>query len=119
MAVREIQILQAPHIAEPSDESMAKLEKAMTDRQATARDALKLLGWGASAAMTERLDAAKAALDRFDKLSAELVALSRRNSNVRSLALSLRRTPALVAACDGSLAQLQDALAKDGFTGTR
>jgi hypothetical protein len=69
--------------------------------------------------MTEKLDAAKAALNRFDQLSAELVALSRRNSNVRSLALSLRRTPALVAACDGSLAQLQDALAKDGFTGTR
>jgi len=119
MAVREIQILQAPHIAEPSDESMAKLEKAMTDRQATARDALKLLGWGASAPMTEKLDAAKTALDRFDRLSAELVALSRRNSNVRSLALSLRRTPALVAACDGALAQLQDALARDGFTGTR
>lgn len=119
MAVREIQILQAPHIAEPSDETMAKMEREMTDRQATARDALKLLGWEASAAMTQKLDAAKAALERFDKLSAELVALSRRNSNVRSLALSLRRTPALVAACDGSLAQLQDALAKDGFTGTR
>ena len=119
IAVREIQILQAPHIAEPSDETMAKIEKEMTDRQATARDALKLLGWGASAAMTARLDAAKAALDRFDNLSTELVALSRRNSNVRSLALSLRRTPALVAACDGSLAQLQDGLARDGFTGTR
>jgi hypothetical protein len=119
MAVREIQILQAPHIAEPSDETMAKIEKEMTDRQATARDALKLLGWGASAAMTQKLDAAKTALDRFDKLSAELVVLSRRNSNVRSLALALRRTPALVAACDQTLAQLQDALAKKGFSGTR
>jgi hypothetical protein len=119
MAVREIQILQAPHIAEPSDETMAKIEKEMGDRQATARDALKLLGWGANAAMTAKLDAAKAAFDRFEKLSAELVTLSRRNSNVRSLALSLRRTPSLVAACDGSLAQLQDALGQRGFTGTR
>jgi hypothetical protein len=119
MAVREIQILQAPHIAEPDDAPMAKLEKEMAERQATARDALKLLGWGASPAMTRELDGAKGALDRFDKLSAELVALSRRNSNVRSLALSLRRTPTLVAACDGSLAQLQDALSKEGFTGTR
>jgi hypothetical protein len=119
MAVREIQILQAPHIAEPSDETMAKIEKEMAERQATARDALKLLGWGASSAMTKELDAAKAALDRFDKLSAELVSLSRRNSNVRSLALALRRTPTLVAACDQSLAQLQDALSKEGFSGTR
>jgi hypothetical protein len=119
MAVREIQILQAPHIAEADDATMAKIEKEMDDRQATARDALKLLGWGASPAMTHQLDAAKGALDRFDKLSAELIALSRLNSNVRSLALALRRTPTLVAACDGSLAQLQDALAKEGFTGTR
>ncbi len=119
MAVREIQILQAPHIAEADDVAMARIEKEMADRQATARDALKLLGWGASPAMTRQLDAAKAAQGRFDKLSAELVALSRRNSNVRSLALALRRTPTLVAACDGSLAQLQDALAKKGFSGTR
>lgn len=119
LAIREIQILQAPHIAEPEEATMAKLEKEMADRQATARDAVQLLGWGASPAMTRQLDAAKAALARFDALSAELVALSRRNSNVRSLMLALRRTPALVAACDGSLAQLQDALAKEGFSGTR
>jgi hypothetical protein len=119
LAVREIQILQAPHIAEADDTTMAKIEKEMADHQATARDALKLLGSAASPAMTRQLDAAKAAQDRFDKLSAELVALSRRNSNVRSLALALRRTPTLVAACDGSLSQLQDALAKEGFTGTR
>ena len=98
---------------------MTKIEKEMAERQTTAREALKLLGWGATATMTRQLDAAQAALDQFDKLSAEVVALSRRNSNVRSLALALRRTPTLVAACDGSLAQLQDALAKEGFTGTR
>jgi hypothetical protein len=119
LAVREIQILQAPHIAEPDEAAMAKIEKEMTERQATARDALKTLATGASAAAARQLEAAGAALDRFDKLSAELVALSRRNSNVRSLALALRRAPALVSACDGSLAALQDSLAKEGFTGTR
>ena len=69
--------------------------------------------------MARQLDAAGTALARFDKLSAELVRLSRRNSNVRSLALALRHAPQLVAACDGSLALLQEALAKDGFSGTR
>jgi hypothetical protein len=69
--------------------------------------------------MARQLNAASAALGRFDKLSAELVALSRRNSNVRSLELALRRAPALVVACDGSLAALQEALAKEGFSGTR
>ncbi len=119
LAVREIQILQAPHIAEPDEAAMTKLENQMTERLAAARDALKSLGVGASAAMARQLDTASAALDRFDKLSAELVALSRRNSNVRSLALALRRAPELVAACDGSLAVLQEALAKEGFSGTR
>jgi len=119
MAVREIQILQAPHIAEPEEATMAKIEKEMAERQATARDALKLLGWGAGPAIVKQLDVARGALDRFDGLSAQLVGLSRRNSNVRSLALALRRTPALVAACDGSLAQLQDGLSKEGFSGTR
>ena len=119
LAVREIQILQAPHIAEPDETAMTKIENQMTERLAAARDALKSLGVGASAAMARQLEAASAALDRFDKLSAELVALSRRNSNVRSLALALRRAPQLVAACDRSLAVLQEALAKEGFTGTR
>ncbi len=119
LAVREIQILQAPHIAEPDEAAMTKIESQMTERLAAARDVLKSLGAGASTAMARPLAAASTALDRFDKLSAELVALSRRNSNVRSLALALRRAPQLVAACDGSLAILQEALAKEGFSGTR
>ena len=117
--MREIQILQAPHIAEPDAAAMTKIENQMTERLAAAREALKSLGAGASAAMAKQLEAAGAALTHFDKLSAELVALSRRNSNVRSLALALRRAPELVAACDGSLAILQEALAKEGFSGTR
>jgi hypothetical protein len=119
LAVREIQILQAPHIAEPDASTMTTIEKEMAERLGSAREALASLGTGASAAMARQLDAATATLTRFDKLSAELVALSRRNSNVRSLALALRRAPQLVAASDGSLAMLQEALAKEGFTGTR
>jgi hypothetical protein len=105
LAVREIQILQAPHIAAADDRAMAEIESQIDERQSSARAA--------------KLDVAWAALDRLDKLSAELVALSRRNSNVRSLALSLRRTPQLIAACDGTLARLQSDLAKEGFSGTR
>jgi len=119
LSVREIQILQAPHIAEPDESAMTKIENQMTERLAAARDALKSLAGGASVPMARQLEAGSAALDRFDKLSAELVALSRRNSNVRSLALALRRAPELVAACDGSLASLQEGLAKEGFSGTR
>ena len=119
LAVREIQILQAPHIAEPDETAMAKIETQMAARQAIARDVLKTLATGASAATRRKLDDAGAALDRFNNLSAQLVVLSRRNSNVRSLALALRRAPALVSACDTSLTALQESLAKEGFSGTR
>ena len=52
-------------------------------------------------------------------LNAELVALSRRNSDVRSLALSLGQKRMVTAACEESLQALQAALAKRGLGGTR
>ena len=116
LAVREIQILQAPHIAEENDAAMNKLEAQMAEREATARDALKKL---AASSGTSALAAATGALDRFEKLSSELVALSRRNTNVRSLALSLKQKPTLTAVCDESLVALEQALAKRGIGGTR
>ncbi len=116
LAVREIQILQAPHIAEADDATMTRIEAEMSARQAIAHDALRTL---AKSAGDAKLAEATAALDRFEKVSRELVALSRRNSNVRSLELALRRKPVLTAACDSSLAALEDALAKEGLGGTR
>ena len=62
---------------------------------------------------------ATGALDEFTKLNAEIVSLSRRNSNVRSLAISLGRKRTLAAVCDDHLRQLNDALASHAFAGTR
>jgi len=119
LAVREIQVLQAPHIAEAQEAEMDRLEKDMTARQSTARLDLASLTAGATAAARAPLDRARAALDTFDRASRELIALSRANSNVHSLELALRQKPALVTACDESLAALEAALAKEGFSGTR
>ncbi|MES1206681.1 MAG: hypothetical protein ABUS79_12160 [Pseudomonadota bacterium] len=118
-AVREIQVLQAPHIAESSDAEMDRLEAQMTARRSAARAALERLSEAAPPALRPHLGTARAAMDRFDALAAQLIALSRRNTNVRSLALALRQKPALTAACDDTLAGLADALAKEGFSGTR
>ena len=60
-----------------------------------------------------------AALDRFLAVNAEIVVLSRRNSNVRSLALSLAQKRVLAAQCEDALRALEDALAKRGLGGTR
>jgi hypothetical protein len=119
LSVRDIQVLQAPHIAEADDAAMTRIEGQMLALEAAARDALK----GLAAFIDEKgrpdLSFALVSLDRFKEVASQIVTLSRRNSNVRSLALSLREKPALTAACDDSLRALEDALAKEGFTATR
>jgi hypothetical protein len=65
------------------------------------------------------LGEAVAALDRFADTHADIITLSRLNTNVRSLALTLGRKRTLTLACDDALAALEKALAKYQFTGTR
>lgn len=119
LAIRQIQVLQAPHIAESDDAAMTRLEQEMAALETTAREALRELAAIAKPSATSQLTEAVAALDRFADISRQLVGLSRRNSNVRSLQLALREKPPLTAACDDSLRALQDGLAQEGFAGTR
>jgi len=118
-AVREIQVLQAPHIAEADEAAMTRMEKQMATEEASARSALATLGAMTQPASRPHLAAATAALDRFIGLNAQIMALSRRNTNVRSLALTLGQKRTLTAACEDRLQALQDALAKREFKATR
>jgi hypothetical protein len=118
-ALRNIQVLQAPHIATPDDEVMTRLEKRMADSEADTRSALKALAPVVDPPSRQRLAAATTALDQFIDLHAQIVMLSHRNTNVRSLALSLNEKGKLFVACEESLRTLRDALARRGFTGTR
>ena len=117
--VREIQVLQAPHIAEASAEVMTRLEQQMAEAERDARNTLKSLDRLASSSSRSKVEAAAAALDRFIAVNAQIVSLSRRNTNVRSLTLSLGQKRTFAAACESSLQALQDALAKRGFIATR
>jgi len=118
-AVREIQVLQAPHIAEASDDVMTDLEKRMATSEFEARNALRGLERLVAPAARQHVAAASASLDRFMELNREIVALSRRNTNVRSLALALGQKRTLSSSCEEDLRVLQDALAKRGFKATR
>ena len=119
MNVREIQVQQAPHIAEATDEVMTRLEEQMADSEKETRSTLGLLAGLASQSSRSQVDAAGAALDRFMSINAQIVALSRRNTNVRSLTLSLGQKRTLAASCESRLLALRDALAGRGFTATR
>jgi hypothetical protein len=116
-AVREIQVLQAPHIGEADAAKMTQIEQRMMAAEGAARAALKDMADLPSPDSRPALAAATAALDRFMRVNAEIITLSRRNSNVRSLALSLGQKRTLTATCDETLHSLQDALEQRNMTG--
>lgn len=118
-AVREVQVLQAPHIAESDEGAMTRLEQRAADAEAEARRSVRRLDGLLSPEARPKLQYAATALESFIDLNAQIVTLSRRNSNVRSLALSLGQKRTLAAACEDRLTALQDALGKRGFSGTR
>jgi hypothetical protein len=119
LGVREIQALQAPHIAEADDAAMTALEQQMTASEASARAALAELTQLLGSAGQAELEAAREQLDRFAQTQRELVELSRANSDVRSLAVALGDRRTLTATCDAALTSLQQELAKHGLHATR
>jgi hypothetical protein len=112
LAVTEVEVIQSAHIAERDDAAMTGMEKEMASLQMTARQALRDLTVLAPAPAGGELTAASAALEHFAAVAAQIVALSRRNSNVRSLDLALRAKPPLTAACDENLRMIAESLAQ-------
>ena len=118
-AVLQVLVMHAPHIAEAEDAPMTTMERDMDRSLSVARKSLAALEAHAAPRAAPDLAAAQAALDEFSTLNAEIVSLSRRNSNVRSLALSLGRKRTIAAVCDDRLRQLNDALASHALAATR
>jgi hypothetical protein len=118
-ALLDIQVLYAPHIAEAEDAAMTQMEAQMAASEATVQKALDDLKRGLGARAGAHLPAATAAFDRFKTTHREIITLSRRNSEVRSLALSLGRKRMVTAIADDQLRALEESLAKHTFTGTR
>jgi hypothetical protein len=115
--VREIQVLQAPHIADADEAVMTRMEKSMATSEAAARKALKTLSSHVEPRFQARIVAATATLDRFMAVNQQIISLSRRNTNVRSLALSLNQKRKVIPECENVLHALRAALSKRGFTG--
>jgi len=117
--LRAIQVAQAPHIAEADDAAMTRIEQQMKTSEAGVRSALDSLGRLAPSSTQPRVAEARAAFDRFMSLNAQIIDLSRRNTNVRSLTLTLNEKGKVTSACEQSLLALQDALSKRALAGTR
>jgi hypothetical protein len=115
-SVRELQLLQGPHIASPDDAAMTSMEQESAALESKIAEALIALH---GLVEPTSLSAAETAFDQFKGVGLQIVTLSRRNSNVRSLDLSLRVKPPLATACDDSARELERALANEGSKATR
>ncbi len=117
--VRETQALQAPHIADLDEAVMTRIEQRIATSEASARSALESLRSLVQPASRAKVAEAAAALDRFMDVNAQVMALSRRNTNVRSLVLSLNEKPKAAEACEQTLRSLRESLAKHGYISSR
>jgi hypothetical protein len=109
-AALRIQALLAPHIAEESDKKMDELEAVMTKQDQQARDDLDRLAAIPRLKADPDLDAASSSYTQFGKVRAEILALSRENTNVRSAAISLSQKRKVMLLCRAALDALQQAI---------
>jgi hypothetical protein len=117
-SVLEIQVAHARHVAESDEPVMSALEAQISKAQETARESLAALKPLTPRAARPLADASTA-LDTFVTHSAEIVRLSRLDTNARALALALGRKRTLAAKCDEMLTELNEAIARRGFSGAQ
>ena len=103
-----IYALQAPHIAESTVARMDEIEAAMKNHDAQVTDALHNIEMQVDESSKPFLHTAWASYKEFQKINAEIVDLSRQNSNIRSFALSLGQKRKTTAQCQDVLAALQE-----------
>ncbi len=105
-----------PHIAEESDAKMDALEAQMTKQDQTVRASLTALAALVPSGNAD-LQTANAAYSRFVTLKNQIVKLSRENTNVRSLSISLNQKRKVTALCQEALAALERSLIEEHIAG--
>lgn len=114
-AVMRIQALLPPHIAEESDQKMDQLEAQMATEEQTVKKSLDALSAAPALRADPDLATARASYARFSEVKAQILKLSRENTNVRSLSLTLDQERRRVfASCQDALDGLRQAILADG-----
>ena len=118
-AALKIHALQSPHIAESREEKMDEIETTIQTENALINQSLEALSVLMNPADKPLLEAAKSAYTEFWTINAEVMKLSRQNSNVRSLALSLGQKRKATVQCQDVLAALEEAIQSKAYKATR
>jgi hypothetical protein len=102
-----IQTLLPPHIAEESDQKMDELEARMTREDLAVRKILAGLAAIRGLAADKDLATAVARYEQFTEIRSQILKLSRENTNVRSLAISLNQKRRAMLLCQDALTGLE------------
>ena len=112
-----IQALLAPHIAEENDAKMDRMESSMTKEEAQIRRDLDGLAGVAKLARDADVAIAASRFVRYEEIKSQIVPLSRENTNVRSLTLSLtQKRKAMIATLD-TLSALRQEIVDEPIAG--
>ena len=114
-----IQVLHAPHIIAASDARMGEIEAEMRQNGEIVDTSLKRLADLVPEKDRASLQDARAAYDEFAAVTAEVIKLSRQNTNIKSFELSLGKKGKIAAQCDDALMSLQEAARNREFKATR
>ena len=116
-AALRIQALLAPHIAEESDAKMDALEAQMSKHDQEVRKDLDGLAPLVKPDDAHNLETAVSSYTRFSGIRTQILVLSRENTNVRSLAISLNEKRKVTLSCQDALSALQQAIKDEPIDG--
>jgi len=117
VGVLRIQTLLAPHIAEESDEKMDRMEASMSKEEEEVRKDLGGLAAMAKLDGDADLTMAASRFAHYTEIKTRILALSRENTNVRSLALSLNQKRTAMVLCRDALNALAEAIFNEPIAG--
>jgi hypothetical protein len=113
IAALRIQTLLPPHIAEESDSKMDEMEALMAKEDRTVRKSLADLAAMTTLSDNPDLQTATSSYARFSEAKAQILKLSRENTNVRSLTISLNQKRKVTLVCQDALTALKNAIEQE------
>jgi hypothetical protein len=117
IAALRILTMLPPHIAEENGQKMDEMEAAMAKEDQAVRQDLAGLAAILNLSGNSDLSTATADYAQFSELKAQILRLSRENTNVRSLTISLNQKRRAVLVCQDALANLERAIQEEPIEG--
>jgi hypothetical protein len=119
IASLKILALHKPHIEAFTDQEMNQWEKEMHDQTALTKKHLDSLARRLSKSEQADYQAAYQHWEAFQAATQKIIQLSRQNSNLKSIELSLGKKSVIATQCKGRLNDLKQNYASQGFQATR